>query len=82
LKRDSAVMMSLDHAHCEIFLLGIALIFWNGSTAMEGFVGQSAAAPAVQSRRDWHFESRLRTPIGRVPTCLDGANWAFNVLQR
>ena len=36
----------LDHAVGEIFLLGVAGHFWNGSTAIDGLSGSGSAGPA------------------------------------
>jgi len=48
----------------EILLLRIALMFWNGSTAIEGFVGQ--ARSLVRLENDLFLRPDLRAPSRRA----------------
>jgi hypothetical protein len=44
LKRDSAVMMSSTRPSAKYSCSGSALLFWNGSTVIDGLSGSASAA--------------------------------------
>src|ERR1700686_138497 len=69
--RESAVMISSTMPSAKYSCSGAPLIFWNGSTAVDGLSGSAsgefAAALVVSSDRSGFSASRMRwTRIGRA----------------